>query len=60
MIAGFKELGKQKWAPEVYIAGSDGGAGGSSQAFNSFMQMITTKTAKDLALDLKMKSKSTQ
>lgn len=47
------ELGKQKWVPEIQMAGS--GAGGKTgSSFEEFMGLIMTKTARDLQLDMSM------
>lgn len=47
-----KEFGKQKWVPEVLMGGHAEGAG-SNQA-GDLIGLLMTKTAKELALDLKV------
>jgi hypothetical protein len=46
-----REFGKQKWVPEITM-GATGGNGGD--AVSQFMQILGSKAAKDLALDLSM------
>lgn len=46
-----KEFGKQKWVPEVQMGGS-GATGGNTIA--SMMDLLSTKAARDLGLDMKM------
>jgi hypothetical protein len=53
-----RELGKQKWVSEITMngGGEEGTSGGDS--INQFMNLLSTKAAKDLALDMKMETKT--
>ena len=54
-----REFGKQKWVPEIQISGSaTSGTGGD--AVSQFMNILSTKAAKDLALDMNMDIKKTK
>ncbi len=46
-----KEFGKQKWVPEVQMGGA-AASGGST--VSSMMDLLSTKAARDLGLDMKM------
>lgn len=46
-----KELGKQKWVPDVTMGGQKGGAADGNMAMN-FMNMWMMKTAKDIGVDM--------
>ncbi len=46
-----KEFGKQKWVPEVQMGGT---AGASGNAAANMIDLLSTKTARDLGLDMKM------
>lgn len=48
------EIGKQRWVPEVVMGGSQGS--GASSATN-LIDMLSAKTARDLALDLSVPKK---
>jgi len=48
-----KEFGKQKWVPEVMMGGGSGAEGANSAL--TMMELLSVKTAKDLALDMSMK-----
>jgi hypothetical protein len=50
----FEEFGKQKWTPEI-LMGSSGVQTGSNVM--DFINLLTTKAAKDLSLDMQMKGK---
>lgn len=56
MGRGFQELGKQKWTPEIVMGGSGPGASGANNVMN-MIDLLTTKTAKDLSLDMHMSGK---
>jgi len=45
---------KQKWVPEIQMGGSEGGGGDAAMAL---IEMLTIKTAKDLALDLNVNNR---
>ena len=45
---------KQKWVPEVQMGGSGTTAQGGVSAAQNLIEMFSVKTAKDLALDMKM------
>ncbi len=45
---------KQKWVPEIQMGGSESGGGDAAMAL---IEMLSIKTAKDLALDLSVKEK---
>jgi len=46
---------KQKWVPEIQMSG--GGQGGGGDAAMALIEMLSVKTAKDLALDLDVSNK---
>lgn len=46
------EIGKQRWVPEVQMGGASSSGGDS---VHNLMQLFQAKTAKDLALDMKVK-----
>ncbi len=52
-----KEFGKQKWVPEVQMGGSSS-TGGS--AVSTMMDLLSTKAARDLGLDMKMSAGRTE
>jgi regulator of protease activity HflC (stomatin/prohibitin superfamily) len=53
-----REFGKQKWVSEVTMGSTgDGNTGGD--AVSQFMNLLSTKAAKDLALDMSMDTKTT-
>lgn len=45
------EFGKQKWVPEIQMGGQSGGTGNT---VNDLLSLLTTKTAKDLSLDMSL------
>lgn len=45
---------KQKWVPEIQMGGASGGAGESGSNAMALIDMLSVKTAKDLALDLEL------
>ncbi len=45
---------KQKWVPEIQMGGGEGGGGDAAMAL---IEMLSIKTAKDLALDLNVNQK---
>ena len=47
-----KEFGKQKWVPNIQMGATEGSSGGN--AVSQFMDLLSAKAAKDLALDLDM------
>lgn len=47
---------KQKWVPEVQM-GSNSGSKGTGTAASDLIEMLNVRTAKDLALDMKMTGK---
>ena len=47
---------KQKWVPEIQMGAGVGGSGGGDAAMK-LIEMLSVKTAKDLALDLKVPNK---
>lgn len=47
---------KQKWVPEIQMGTNGSGEGGGSRAMN-LIEMLSVKTAKDLALDMHLKKK---
>lgn len=46
------EFGKQKWVPDIAMGQQNGGAGNEA---SNLINLLTTKTAKDLSLDLDVK-----
>jgi len=48
-----REFGKQKWVPNIQMGGSEGNISGGN-AVSQFMDLLSAKAAKDLALDLDM------
>ncbi len=48
-----KEFGKQKWVPNIQMGSSEGNISGGN-AVSQFMDLLSAKAAKDLALDLDM------
>jgi hypothetical protein len=50
-----REFGKQKWVPEVTM-GASGEGGSGANAATEMIDLLTFKTAQDLALDLKVGS----
>ncbi len=61
-IAGYKYLGQRKWASEITMINGSGGAEGNSSGdrLTQFMDILTTKTLKDLSLDMSMKGTGRQ
>ncbi len=47
-----KEFGKQKWVPNIQMGAQEGSTGGN--AVSQFMDLLSAKAAKDLALNLDM------
>lgn len=47
-----EEFGKQKWVPEVMFNNGQGGTTEGSNAASQLIEMLSVKTAKDLAVDL--------
>ena len=48
-------VGQQKWTPEISMGGSSSATGAGNA--NALIDMFTAKTAKDLSLDMSMKTK---
>ena len=53
-VAGYRELAKQKWSPEIMMGGSGEGGSGASNLEN-VMALVAVQNAKKLNLDMKMK-----
>ena len=51
-----EEFGKQKWVPELTM-GAGNAQAARANAAQEMIQLLTTKTARDLALDMAMKAK---
>jgi regulator of protease activity HflC (stomatin/prohibitin superfamily) len=56
MTAFAENIGKQKWVPDVIFEGSGAGKGSYNSA-TALIDMLSVKTAKDLALDLSIPKK---
>jgi len=50
-----REFGKQKWVPNIQMGATEGNSGGN--AVSQFMDLLSAKAAKDLALNLDMNIK---
>ena len=50
-----QEFGKQKWVPEINMGGN--GEGASTSSANDLIDMLSVQTAKQLKLDMSMKTK---
>lgn len=53
-----REFGKQKWVPEIMMSGNGNTAEGGGEAVSQFMNLLSVKAAKDLGLDMNMKTRS--
>lgn len=49
-----REFGKQKWVPNIQMGGNGSGNASGGDAVSQFMDLLSAKAAKDLALDLDM------
>lgn len=55
-----EEFGKQKWVPEVIMGGGHSGADNGANTALTMIDIMGLKAAKDLALDLSMKTSAPQ
>ena len=49
------EFGKQKWVPEIQFGGNSNGNQAGASRVSDFMDLLMTKAAKDIHLDMTMK-----
>lgn len=56
MTAFANAVSKQKWVPEVMMAGSGGTGGSEGNAASDLIQIFTAKSLKDLGLDMSIKA----
>jgi len=56
-IVAYTELAKQKWSPEIVMSGSgESGAGGGASNLERLMEIVAVKAAKDLNMDMSIKT----